>query len=123
LTSVGSEPKLGSAWFWLELLGKKLPSAWLTMPLKKLGSACHILQKSSVQPGLLYDLKNRVTLKTKNELISNIFANFLRYDREDINKSVLPFFYQKVIFFKKSQLKIVQNCSILENRKLCLARF
>ena len=37
-TSVGSEPKLGSARFWLKLLGKK---AWLGSPYfcKKLGSA------------------------------------------------------------------------------------
>ena len=43
---------------------KKLGSARLAMPSKKLGSARHILQKSSVQLGLLYDLKNP-TLKTK----------------------------------------------------------
>ena len=70
--------------FW----AKKLGLAQLAMPSKKLGSARHILQKSSVQLGLLYDLKNRVTLKTKNELIFNIFATFLRYNLEDINKSV-----------------------------------
>ena len=61
-TSVGSEPKLSSAQIWLKLLGKK---AQLAMPSKKLGSARHILQKSSVQLGLLYHLKNRVTLKNK----------------------------------------------------------
>ena len=44
-------------------------------------------KKSSVQLGLLYDLKKQVTLK-KNELISNFFANFYRYNPEDINKSV-----------------------------------
>ena len=76
--SVGSESKLGSARFWLELLGKKA----------RISSSPHILQKSSVQLGLLYDFKNRVTLKTKNELIFNIFATFLRYNLEDINKSV-----------------------------------
>ena len=47
--SVGSEPKLGSARFWLELLGEKslaqLGSARLAKPSKKLGSARHILQK------------------------------------------------------------------------------
>ena len=76
--SVGSEPKLGSARFWLELLGKKarLGSARHAFQKARLGSARHILQKSSVQLGLLYDLKNRVTLKTKNELIFNIFATF-----------------------------------------------
>ena len=61
-SSVWAEPKLGSARFWLQFLGKK---AQLAMPSKKLGSAHHILQKSSVQLGLLYDLKNRVTLKNK----------------------------------------------------------
>ena len=41
-------------------------SAWLAISCKN----------SSVQLGLLYDLKNQVTLKTKNELIFNIFATF-----------------------------------------------
>ena len=37
-------------------------------------------------------IKNQLDLpQWKNELISNIFANFLRYNPEDINKSV--FFY------------------------------
>ena len=90
--SVGSEPKLGSAWlgFGSSSWEKKLGSARLAMPSKKLGSARLAIscKKSSVQLGLLYDLKNRVTLKTKNELIFNIFATFLRYNLEDINKSV-----------------------------------
>ena len=75
---VGSELKLGSVF------------ARLVMPSKKLGSAFHVLQNSSVQLGLLYDLKSEVTFKKKqkNELISNIFANFLRNNPEDINKSV-----------------------------------
>ena len=46
--SVASEPKLGSAWFWLELLDKKAQlgspcrsksSAWMPYLAKKLGSA------------------------------------------------------------------------------------
>ena len=93
------------------------------MPPKKLGSARLAIscKKSSVQLGLLYDLKNRVTLKTKNELIFNYFATFLRYNLEDINKSV--FFLLKNCILKKNQLKIVKNSSILENRKPGLARF
>ena len=39
--SVGSELKLGSAWFWQIRIG----SAQLAMPSKELGLACHILQK------------------------------------------------------------------------------
>ena len=73
------------------VLGPSRSLAWLGSArvwLEYLGSARHILQKSLVQLGLLYDLKNRVTLKTKNELIFNIFATFLRYNLEDINKSV-----------------------------------
>ena len=40
-TSVGSKPKLGSAWlgFGSSFWEKKLGSAWLAMPSKKLGSA------------------------------------------------------------------------------------
>ena len=58
------------------------------MPSKKLGSArlAKSYKKSSVQLGLLYHLKIELTWKTKNELISNIFANFLRYNPEIINK-------------------------------------
>ena len=92
IISVGSEPKLGSArlGFGSSFWEKKLGSARLAMPSKKLGSARLAIscKKSSVQLGLLYDLKNKVTLKTKNELISNFFANFYRYNPEDINKSV-----------------------------------
>ena len=91
-SSVGSEPKLGLArlGFGSSFWGKKLGSARLAMPFKKLGSARLAIscKKSSVQLGLLYDLKKQVTLKTKNELIFNIFATFLRYNLEDINKSV-----------------------------------
>ena len=43
--SVGSELKLGSARFWLELLGKKLGSARHAFQKARLGSARHILQK------------------------------------------------------------------------------
>ena len=67
--SVGSEPKLGSVRlsFGSSFLGKKLGSAWLAMPSKKLGLARLAIscKKSSVQLGLLYHLKNRVTLKNK----------------------------------------------------------
>ena len=42
---VRAEARLGLAWFWLELLGKKLGSARHAMPSKKLSSARHILQK------------------------------------------------------------------------------
>ena len=82
-----SSARLG---FGLSFWEKKLGSARLAMPSKKLSSARLAIscKKSSVQLGLLYDLKNRVTLKTKNELIFNIFATFLRYNLEDINKSV-----------------------------------
>ena len=47
-------------------LGQK-SSARLAMPSKKLGSARLAIscKKSSVQLGLLYHLKNRVTLKNK----------------------------------------------------------
>ena len=55
-SGVGSEPKLG---------------------LAQLGSPC--FPKSLFQLGLLYHLKNQVILKNKNELISNNFANFLKY--------------------------------------------
>ena len=41
--SVGSEPKLGSAWLWLELLGKK---AWLSL-------AHHAFQKALLGSALL----------------------------------------------------------------------
>ena len=46
-TSVGSEPKFGSArlGFGSSFWEKKLGSSRLAMPSKKLGSACHILQK------------------------------------------------------------------------------
>ena len=50
LSSVGSEPKLGSV---------------LARAFGQKSSARHILQKSSVQLGLLYDLKTQVTLKNK----------------------------------------------------------
>jgi len=59
-TSVGSEPKLGSARFWLELLGNKARFGLACHAFQKLGSARHILEKSSVQLGLLYDLKNEL---------------------------------------------------------------
>ena len=73
---VRAEARLGSVLS--RAFGQK-SSAWLAIPSKKLGKGCHILQKSSVQLSLLYDLKNRVTLKRqKNELISNIFSNFLK---------------------------------------------
>ena len=101
-SSVGSEPKLGSTRFWLELLGKKL------------GSACHAFQKARLDsPYLAKKLgsaqlalwfKNPSYLKkTKNELISNIFANFLRYNPDDISKSV--FFLLEVVFSKKVNWK------------------
>ena len=51
--------------WYLVVLGPSLSSARLAMPFKKLGLAGHILQKSSVQLGLLHDLKNQVTLKNK----------------------------------------------------------
>ena len=87
INSVGSEPKLGSArlGFGSSFWGKKLGSPCLPKSSARLAISC---KKSSVQLGLLYDLKNKVTLKTKNELISNFFANFYRYNPEDINKSV-----------------------------------
>ena len=69
VSSVGSEPKLGSArlGFGSSFWEKKLGSARLAMPSKKLGSARLAIscKKSSVQLGLLYHLKNRVTLKNK----------------------------------------------------------
>ena len=66
-SSVGSEPKLISAQFWLELLGKKaqLDSACQAFQKAQLGLARHMLQKNSVQLGLLYHLKSQVTLKNK----------------------------------------------------------
>ena len=47
ISSVGSEPKLGSAQlgFGSSFWEIKLGSAWLAMPSKKLGSARHISQK------------------------------------------------------------------------------
>ena len=73
---VRAEARLGSVLS--RAFGQK-SSAWLAIPSKKLGKGWNILQKSSVQLSLLYDLKNRVTLKRqKNELISNIFSNFLK---------------------------------------------
>ena len=65
-SSVGSEPKLGSAWFWLELLRKKSQqrSACHAFQKARLGSP-YLAKKSSVELGLLYHLKNRVTLKNK----------------------------------------------------------
>ena len=63
--SVGSEPQLGLAQlgFGSSFWAKKLGSA--RHAFQKAGSASCILQKSSVQLGLLYDLKNQVTLKNK----------------------------------------------------------
>ena len=76
-------------------LGKPKARFWLGFKSKKLGLARLAIscKNSSVQLGLLYHLKNELPLKTKNELISNIFANFLRYNPEDINKSA--FFHLK----------------------------
>ena len=58
--SVGFKPKLGLAWlgFGSSFWAKKLGLARLTMSSKELGSARHILQKSSVQLSLLYDLSD-----------------------------------------------------------------
>ena len=55
-TSVGSEPKLSSARFWLELLGEKarLGSARHAFKKARLAISC---KKSSVQLSLLYHLK------------------------------------------------------------------
>jgi len=44
---------------------KKLGSAQLAMPSKKLGSARHILQKKLGSAWLALSFKNRVTLKNK----------------------------------------------------------
>ena len=67
IASVGSKPKLGSAQlgFGSSFWEKKLVLARLAMPSKKLGSA---------------------QLKTKNELISNSFANLSRYNLEELKK-------------------------------------
>ena len=91
--------KLGLAQ--LPYLSKKLGSAWLAL----------LFQKPTYHK------------KTKNELISNIFVNFLRYNPEDINKSVC--FLQKSCILEKSQQKIVKNCSVwlgFESKKLGSAR-
>ena len=71
-------PRRSSARFWLELLGKK-NSARLTIPSKKLGSAWLAIScnESLVQLGLLYHLKNRVTLKRKCANIQHFCQFFL----------------------------------------------
>ena len=90
-TSVGSEPKLGSARLGSVLaraFGKK-SLAWLSMPSKKLDSARHILQKKLGSARLASIIqKTGLPWKAKKELISNIFVNFLRYNPKDIIKSV-----------------------------------
>ena len=67
--SVGSKPKLGLAQFGFDLnfCAKKLGSASHAFQNAQLGPACHILQKSPVQLGLLYDLKIQLTLKNKKQ--------------------------------------------------------
>ena len=65
--------------------------------------------------------KTKLPYKINNELISNIFANLLRYDNEDIIINVFSLLKSYILL--KSQLKIVKNFSILENLKLGLARF
>ena len=77
ITSVGSEPKLGSARFWLELLEKKarLGSARHAFQKARLAISC---KKSSVQLGLLYCLKNWVTLKNKNWADFQHFCQFFK---------------------------------------------
>ena len=60
-----------------QILGKK---AWLAMPSKKLSSAHHILQKSSVQLSLLYDFKKWVTLKNKKWAVFQHFCQFLKVE-------------------------------------------
>ena len=82
ITSVGSEPKLGSAWlgFGSSFWEKKLGSARLAMPSKKLGSARLAIscKKSSVQLSLLYDLKSRVTWKNKKWADFQHFSQFFK---------------------------------------------
>ena len=59
-------PSRSSAWLGSVLAQalEQKSSAWLAMPSKKLGSP-YLAKKSLVQLGLLYHLKNRVTLKNK----------------------------------------------------------
>ena len=79
---------------------------WLTMPFKKarrvipckkaqLSWACSMIQKTNLSK------------KTRNELISYIFVNLLRYNPEDINKSMFSLLKSYVCY--KSELNIVKN--------------
>ena len=63
--SVGSEPKLSLAWFWLELLGKKawLCSAHHAFQKARLGSARHILQKKLGSARLALSFKKQSSLE------------------------------------------------------------
>ena len=86
--SVGTETKLGSGDFGWSFQKKaqlgsarhafKKPRLSLPYLAKKarFSSACSIIQKT------------KLPSKIKNKLISNIFANFLRFDPKDIDKTV-----------------------------------
>ena len=68
----------------------------------RLGSTRHILQKKLGLSQLALSFKKLSYLeKQKIELISNIFANFLRYNPEDIYKNPL-FATKKLNSLKKS---------------------
>ena len=82
-----------SIYMWAKKLG---------MPFNNLSLACSMIWKTNLP------------YKTKNELISNIFANFL---------SVMLRTSIKSYALSKSQLKIFKNCSILEKLKLSFAWF
>ena len=97
ISSVGSEPKLGSAQlgFGSSFWAKKLGLAHHAFQKARLGLAPHILQKKLGSAWLALSFKKPSYLeKQKNELISNIFANSLIYNPEDIKKSA--FFLLKI---------------------------
>ena len=77
-SSVGSEPKLGLARFWLELLGKRLGSARHAFKKAWPGSARHILQKKLGSARLALWFKKPSYLKNKKWADFQHFCHFFK---------------------------------------------